>query len=119
MTQIPDPTRTDEDRRQQPPYFRIPSEIIRQPLFANLTNVSFMQGGFYLDFAYVDPYQLGNSRNEIAPDGRPIIDATPVIRLALTPESILPLYQRLHDILEDISRNNQTQNHSEVSGDSL
>lgn len=104
MTQIPDPTRLEEDRIQQTPYFRISSEPIRQPLFANLTNVNFMQGGLYLDFAYVDPYQFGNPYNEVAPNGRPIIDATPVVRLALTSESILPLYQRLYDILKELKK---------------
>lgn len=104
MTQIPDPTRSDEDRRRQTPYFRIPAEPVRQPLFANLTNVNFMQGSLYLDFAYIDPYQLGNPHNELAPNGRPIIDATPVVRLVLTPETLLPLYLRLQDVLKELDK---------------
>lgn len=104
MTQIPDPTRLEEDRAHQIPYFRIPAEPVRQPLFANLTNVNYMQGGLYLDFAYIDPYQLGNPFNEVAPNGRPIIDATPVVRLALTSENIIPLYLRLRELLVKLNK---------------
>lgn len=113
MTQIPDPTRSDEDRGQQVPYFRISAEPIRQPLFTNLTNVSFMQGSFYLDFAYVDPSQLGDPQNEVADDGRPIIDAMPLVHLTFTPESAVSLYMRLGEFLGYINRipsDNQSDN---------
>lgn len=115
MTQIPDPTRMEEDRRQQVPYFRIPTEPIRQPLFANLVNVNFMQGGLYLDFAYIDPYQLGNPYNEVAPNGRPIIDATPVVRLALTSENIPPLYSQLRELMKQLGQLPESDGNSQDS----
>lgn len=81
------------------PYFRIPIHPVRHAQFTNVTNVNFVRGVVFFDFAYVDPYQLGDPENEIAPDGRPIVNVEPIERFALSPEAALSFYEVLGDLL--------------------
>lgn len=90
-----------EDISEDILYFINPLPV-RVPLLANTANVNYADGNLYVDFGFVDSYAVNIPDLPRTTDGSPIIEVTPVTRVALSPESALPLFQALGRTLSQL-----------------